>query len=197
MVLGGMVSNEIADSILKTGASVEDYFCREELTVINAVSTAEGTLQTVMQETDFTVFGSRVLVVGYGHVGKAVAAKFSALGARVTVSARKARDIALITSNSMRGIPTADIKKYIRGFDVVINTVPAPVITSAVIEGCPENILIVELASHPGGIDLDAAAHRGVRVITAPSLPGRVAPRSAAAAIFGTLTSILEENNLE
>ena len=44
----------------------------------------------------YNTVGSRVLVIGYGRVGRLLAHRLKGLGARVTVSARSFRDLAWI-----------------------------------------------------------------------------------------------------
>ena len=56
-----------------------------------------------------------------------------------------------------------------------------------------EDGVVLELASPPGGVDLDAAGRLGRQVISAAGLPGKVAPITAAAAIRDSVYHILEE----
>ena len=59
-------------------------------------------------------------------------------------------------------------------------------------EGC----LVIDLASKPGGVDLEAARQLGVKVAWALSLPGKVAPVTAARALWATICNILREEGL-
>ena len=76
-------------------------------------------------------------------------------------------------------------------FDAVINTAPAQVLgeLSALRDGC----ILLELASAPGGLDPQAAQDGGMRYISAPGLPGKYAPVSAARLIYGAVTNIFKE----
>ena len=62
------------------GLTIQDYFAREELAVANAVPTAEGAVQLAMEHLPITIHGARVLVVGFGRVGRTTAQRFQALG---------------------------------------------------------------------------------------------------------------------
>ena len=53
--------------------------------------------------------------------------------------------------------------------------------------------LVLDLASKPGGVDLEAARRLGRTVIWALSLPGKVAPVTAGAAIKNTIYHMLHE----
>ena len=48
-----------------------------------------------------------------------------------------------------------------------------------------------EIASKPFGIDFEAAAKKNIKVIRAPSLPGRFLPKEAGEAIAKTVESLL------
>ena len=60
----------------------------------NAVPTAEGAVQIAMEELPITLHRARVLVLGFGRLGKLAAHRFAALGAKVSVAARKWADLA-------------------------------------------------------------------------------------------------------
>lgn len=197
IVLGGMISKEHRDEMEKTGAMVIDYFEREELNILNAVSTIEGALEIAMHETDKTIFGSNVLVIGFGRLGKVAANRFAAMGANVIVSARKKSDFAWINVCGYKDINTDDIYKHIGNFDVVINTVPHMVLSEKELGQTKSGTIIIDLASLPGGTDFSVAASKGIKAIAALSLPGKVAPKSAATVIFDTISGILDEHNLE
>ena len=65
-------------------------------------------------------------------------------------------------------------------FDVIIGTIPAPVLTEPLLALVRKDALLLELASAPGGIDAAAAHERGLRYIRAPGLPAKYAPERAA-----------------
>ena len=67
-------------------------------------------------------------------------------------------------------------------YDAVFNTVPAPVFSSAQIAMLRPDCPYIELASSPGGIAPDAA--KPAAYIPAPGLPGKTAPKTAAAIHF-------------
>ena len=55
---------------------------------------------------------------------------------------------------------------------------------------------IIDLASLPGGVAADTLLPDGCRVLHALSLPGKVAPLSAARAVFDTVDTILHEEGI-
>ena len=64
-----------------------DYFARPELTVYNAIPTAEGCIGILLAERTRTLWGTNLLLLGFGPVGQALGARLAALGANVTVCA--------------------------------------------------------------------------------------------------------------
>jgi len=152
---------------------------RDDIAIYNSIPTAEGTIMKAMEYTDYTIHSSYVTVVGFGRVGHTVARTFYALGANVSVSARNKKDLARITEMGLQAIPLHELKQNVSTCDILINTVPAPVITKQEIEQLPTHCLIIDLASKPGGTDFSYAKKRGIHAILSKSLPGIVAPKTA------------------
>ena len=82
---GGRVDPDTRALAQARGLTIHDYFAREELAVANAVPTAEGAVQVAMEELPITLHSARVLILGFGRVGKLTAHRMGALGAKVTV----------------------------------------------------------------------------------------------------------------
>lgn len=193
VICAGLVTAEAAEIAAERGLTFCDYFAREELAVANAIPTAEGALQIAMEELPITIHGAKVLIIGYGRLGKLLAHRFSALGAKVTVSARKYADLAWAQAYGYATEQTDQLDGWLCGYDLVINTVPARVLNEARLADLPPGALVVDLASRPGGVDFEAAASLGVKVIWALSLPGKVAPVTSGKNIRDTIYNILQE----
>lgn len=197
LVCAGMPAKEDAETAKRLGLEMVDYFSREELAVLNAAATAEGAIQTAMEETAETLCGSKCLVVGYGRIGKMLAQRLRMLGADVTASARTPADKAWIRGFGLKAADTAALEGELREADIVFNTVPARVLPREKLALLKRGCVCIDLASKPGGMDFSAASELGIRAVWALSLPGRVAPLSAGAAIRDTLYNILEERERE
>ena len=146
-----------------------------------------------MEETDACILGLRVLVIGYGRIGKLTAHRLRAMGANVTVSARKCADIAWIRAMGYTPAETGALEDVLESFDAVVNTVPATVLDEARLMRLRQDCVCIDLASKPGGLDFAAASRLGLRAVWALGLPGEVAPRAAAAAIREAVYNILRE----
>lgn len=190
LVFGGKFGK--ARSVFEdAGFPVIDYLASEELATYNAIPTAEGAVQIMLEEMPRTIDGSRILVLGFGRIGARLAYILRALGANVTVAARQSADR---SRAQMLGCAAVDYPKICaEDFDVLCNTVPAKVITRGILAKLPPDALILDLASKPGGVDLDAAKELGSRVVWALSLPGKTAPVTAGEIIAGTIGHLLEE----
>ena len=193
LLLGGMTQELPQQLMSDYGLTLLDYFDREETQVANAVPTAEGALQLAMESTDRTLLGSRCLVTGFGRIGRLLADRLRAMGAEVTVSARKYCDLAWIAAGGCQSVRTDALAGQLDRFDLIFNTVPALILDGALLRETREDCVLLELASPPGGIDREEARRLGRQVIHAPGLPGKVAPRSSAAAIRDSVYHILEE----
>lgn len=193
IVCGGMVPPYLALAAGEKGVRLVDYFAREELAIATAVPTAEGAIQLAMEELLTTVNGARVLIIGYGRLGKALAPRLAALGARLTISARSCSDLAWIEACGWNAGRTDELDGSLGRYDLIVNTVPARVLDEKRLLELKDNCLCIDLASRPGGIDFKAAAQLGIKVIWALSLPGKVAPVTAGKAIRDTVYNILHE----
>lgn len=195
-VLGAFISKDTEEILTRRGLRFADYYKREELIVKNAIPTAEGALEIAFSEMPITIFGSKSLVIGFGRVGKVMAKKLDALGSCVTVSARKVSDFAWIEECGCKAIHTEDLSVFAGEFDLIVNTVPAMVLTEEVLKRVRSDALIIDLASKPGGVDFGGAKRLGRNVIWALSLPGKTAPVTSGTIIKETITNILAETGV-
>ena len=178
------------------GLILHDYFAREELAVANAVPTVEGAIQIAMEELPITLHGARALVIGYGRLGKLLAHRLSALGVKVSVAARKWADLAWAEAYGYGVEQTDRLEGWLCSYDLIVNTVPARVLGEERLAELERGCLVIDLASKPGGVDMEAARQLGVKVIWALSLPGKVAPVTAGKAILNSIYNILREQGV-
>lgn len=190
IVYGGMLKKLIAASPIWREVGPEDYYMREELAVGNAIPTAEGALGIAINEYPATVNGARCLVVGFGRIGKNLSMLLRVLGAQVYASARRNEELMLMRAFGVQPLRYQEITQK---FDIIFNTVPSVVIGPQILNRQDSETLIIELASVPGGIDREYAQKCGIRVIDAPSLPGKTAPKTAAEFIKEAIYNMLEE----
>lgn len=190
---GGRVSDGAKAAAAAAGIELADYLGREELARLNAIPTAEGCIGVLLAQRKRTLWGSAVLLLGFGPVGQAVGTRLAALGAHVTVAARRPAQRAQAESLGMQGAELARLARLAPAFDTVVNTIPAQVLTAPVLARLRPGSLIVDLASRPGGTDFDAAARCGHKAIHALSLPAACAPETAGEIVARTVREMLRE----
>lgn len=203
-IFGGRLGESFMLSASARKKIVIDYFESETLQIKNATPTAEGAIYLAMQNMKKTLCGSRVAVVGYGRIGRMLSCLLAKIGASVTVAARNLRQLAEASSFGNNTVRISS--SYALGglgplceegdFDVIFNTVPARLFDKEVIEMLPKDILLIDLASVPGGVDFAAAKERGINAIWALSLPGKYAPESAGKIIADTLCESFESEGI-
>ena len=193
---GGQLPVSFCEELNARKVEYCDYFNLDELAIYNAVPTAEGVLQILLEELPVTVHGMRCAVLGNGRIGKVIALTLKALGANVTVYARKQKDLADIYSKGMTPRSFDELDKYYGNFDALINTVPEKVLGRKELQKLNPECLLIETASSPFGIDFQAAKERAQSVIKAGSLPGRVAPKTAGEIIGRSIIPIIESRGL-
>jgi len=193
VVIGGNFSDEVRKIFEHKKVKYIDVIKREEFSVLNAIATSEGTIEIIFRETQRTLHGSKVLVMGFGRVGKVLSAKLSGLGAKVYCEARKKEDIAWIKAYGYKPIELKDLEQKIGDFEVIVNTIPFEVLNDERLDLVRKDVLLIDLASNPGGIDRVAARNKKLKVIWALSLPGKVAPITSAEFIKETIDNVLDE----
>ncbi|MBQ5346796.1 MAG: NAD(P)-binding domain-containing protein [Ruminococcus sp.] len=177
------------------GVEAYDLLKREDFAVLNAVPTVEGALCVAIKGFEKTLCSSRVLVIGYGRIGKVLSRALRALGAEVSVASRESFKRAYIKADGNRPVITSDIKS-LDGFDIVFNTADGEVINAEILKNSQNRVLIIDLASYPGGVDFDAAQKLGFTAFMASGLPGQYSPASAGEIIADTVLTILREESL-
>lgn len=189
------ISNAYLNSVTsKANRKLVKLFERDDVAIYNSIPTVEGTIMMAIQHTDFTIHGSRVIVLGLGRTGMSVARTFQALGAKVKVGARKSEHIARITEMGMEPFYLEHLEEEVEDVDICINTVPVKIVTAKVIAGMPPQTLIIDLASKPGGTDFQYAEKRGIKALLAPGLPGIVAPKTAGRILSNVLSQLLHDD---
>jgi len=197
-VYGGRLSEEMIAYARERGIVTTDYFQSESLQLRNALPTAEGAIAIAMKELPVTIDGLCCAVIGYGRIGRLLSQKLKALGATVTVYARRSeiRAEAEVNGHSARPLSEengySDLRKLPPNCRAIFNTVPVWTLTRDILEEISKNCVLIDLASAPGGIDVGAAQELGLRSVWGTALPGKCAPESAGIILAQTLHELLE-----
>ena len=195
-VFAGAVSGEWKDFLESNGIAYADFMQLPEVVEGNAIITAEATVAEILLASKKSICQQKILVTGYGCCGKPIAFLLRAMGAEVTVAARREKvreeirqdgfeavgfsgekQIVESSDTLMKGLSIVDVVAEV---DTVVNTVPALVITEEIIEKMSKESLIVDIASSPGGTDFVAAEQYGITAKLALGLPGIYTTSSSA-----------------
>lgn len=144
----------------------------------NAYITAHCAVRLAMEKLPIALRNCKILVIGWGRIGKCLAALLKGLEADVTVAARKAADRAMLIALGYGAVPTDGLDG--KGYRVIFNTVPVMVLPNA-----PDRSLNIDLASADG--------MNGSHIIHARGLPGKDAPETSGELIARTILRLLNK----
>ena len=192
-VFGGGFGEASAARARQGGQILCDLLRRPGFVTGNAALTAEAAVGLLIRESEGSLRHSRCLLLGCGRIGKLLARKLAGLGADVTVMARKAADRALVAELGYTPLEPEALEGRIGDFDLIVNTVPARVLSDAALCCVAPEALLLELASPPGGFNRDLARNIGLRALIAPGLPGQYSPLAAARLMRREIEAALEE----
>ena len=193
ILIAGSIAPNVYDMANDEYIEIIDIMKREELAVLNTISTAEGAIEIAIANTNKILHGSNVLILGFGRIGKVLARKLAGLSAKVTCAARKDEDLAWIKAYGHMGTNINLLGENLSQYDIILNTVPHLILNQELLNYVKEDCLLIDLASNPGGIDKRTAKNRQLKLIWALALPGKVAPITTAEFIKDTIYNILKE----
>lgn len=154
----------------------------------NAAITADCAIRVAVQKLPVVLEGCPILVLGWGRIGKCLAAMLKDAGAAVTVAARKAQDRNMLQALGYGAEDIGALKHTLAGYRVIFNTVPSPVLSDGQMQYCRRECLKIELASKPG--------IAGGDVISALGLPGKMAPESSGKLIAQSVIRLIAEREV-
>ncbi len=153
----------------------------------NAVPTAEGAIAFAIDNTDFTLWKSRVLVIGNGRVAKVLIERLKGFGCDLTVSARNDKDFSLLETENIKYTYTYSVNENLN-YDIIFNTVDATIFENL------DNLkgkLLIDLSSK-GCLDFDIAKANDIKAYKLPGLPGKVAPKTAGKILAETVVQTIK-----
>ena len=176
LVCGGKLEHPALEGYTKI-----DLLQNADYLAENAYITAEAALDVALPYLQRTIRGCRVLILGWGRIGKCLGNLLKCMGTEVTVVARRAADRAMLRALGFDavGFPVED--EVLRSVRLIYNTVPYEVLDSSRAGNC----IMIDLASRQG--------ITGDDVIIARGLPGIHFPESSGKLIAKTLTATLRK----
>ncbi|MBQ9530773.1 MAG: hypothetical protein IJR70_01750 [Eubacterium sp.] len=181
-----------AGNVSKKG--VIDYTKNEIFAIKNAYLTAEAAISVAINNSDFSLINSPVLICGYGRISKALKRYLEAFTNDITICLRNPQQRAHAESTGAKTISFDELN--CREYDFIFNTVPHPVFNKKELKTIKKEALLIELASFPGGVDKHFADYYKINLITAGGLPGKYSPQSAGEIVAHTIDNLIKEEGL-
>ncbi len=170
-----------------------DYMKNEAFLYDNARLTAEGALVLLGSSTDGELFGTDVAVIGMGRIAECLCPLLRAVGARVTVYARRPEVLSRARAMGAQAVRfSGALPASAAQHQIVCNTVPHVLYESALLSLVRRDVLLMELASAPGGFDMGAVRELGLQYVNGQGLPGKYAPRAAGELIADYVIQVLK-----
>ncbi len=173
-VFGGNIPPE-----LPNGRQAVDFLKDENFALDNALPTAENALGLAILHYEGLLSGSRAAVIGYGRIGRVLCRRLTALGARVTVFARRDESRRQARLSGVEALSIEDLPSRLNVTDIFFNTVPFRIFGKDHILDIRPDALYVELASPPYGMEEENRKILRAKYLLASGLPGKYSPRYA------------------
>lgn len=193
-VFAGVASDALRKIIEESGHTLKEIMEEDKVAVPNAALTAEATLAFLMDYSDTSIRKKTVAVFGFGRVGRACGEIFSVIGCRTAIFCRKEQELIRGRKEGFDVRLYGGLPVFLPKTDILINTVPAKIVTGKIIASTKKECLLVDLASSPGGIDIEAAEKIGRKHLFLPGLPGKYAPVSAGEILASYYSLLFSEN---
>ena len=139
----------------------------------NSILTAEGLISYLIKHRRFPLYESRVLILGYGYCAKPIAEYLKVMKAKVSVAVRNHKYQQEIEELDYCYEDISELN--LANYDVIINTVPSLVVKQEGLDQVKKDVMIVDIASYPYGIDHHYAMSQGLNSIILPSIPCKYA----------------------
>ncbi len=196
ILIGGMIPSDIINVCNKKGVFYYDLMKSDKIAIMNAIATAEGTIMEAIKGSDRNLHHSRCLALGYGRCGKVLVAKLLGLNAYPTVAARSEDSLAYAYAAGASIIKLCNIKDVLPSFQYIFNTIPSLVLDQDCLKLVSRDVVIIDIASAPGGVDYEYALNHGINARLCLGLPGKVAPRASADILVAEIEALIKERSV-
>lgn len=179
----GCIPKEFRKKALEKNILVSDFMQDMTLSYFNTIATAEGILCEAIKASPKNLHHSRCAVLGYGKCGLTLTNDLKKMCCHVSVVTSPEEELAKAALVADDIIPLHSFSRHIGEYDFIFNTIPSITMTKEVLSFADPSVMILDIASAPGGVDLAAAKELSIHAASYPGLPGKYAPLSSAQAI--------------
>lgn len=189
------ISSPCLDNMLRVSGRDCIYMMKDkEVIRENAIPTVEGIIADLVLNTDKTINESSVLVFGYGNIGQVLVKYLSMLGADVAVSVIEPDDIKILNAigvDCFYSNSCSDLVSHIKNTDIIVNTVPDKIIDNSLIKYINKDCYVLDIASHPHGIDREVLDEFFIKNKLYLGIPGKVAPKTSGKILSRKINKVL------
>jgi dipicolinate synthase subunit A len=172
------------------GLNVVNLLASERFQQANAWPTAEGAICIALKRSERTLKGSRCAVLGYGRIGKDLVKLLTAFGADVVATARRSEQLEDIAALGVLAVHTNDLVEACGDCNFIFNTIPCVLLDEEKLKKLRRDVIIIDLASAPFGVDFNAATRLKLDAQPYQSLPGLMFPKTAADIIYACIKDL-------
>lgn len=197
LIFTGIRTKELDEMLRITNKDAIPLMDDDDVKRNNSIPTVEGIIGDIIYNTEYTIYGARIFVLGYGNVGKLLTEKLKSLGAIVTVGVLLLEDYKALVEQQTPCIYTNNqrlMENIIQTSNVVVNTVSNLVLNKEYLEVANKDIYILDISSHPHGVDFKTADELQLKNKLLLGIPGNVAPKTAGTILVNKIESILERS---
>ena len=180
---------------LLTASQRSCYYLMEDAQVVkeNAILTVEGIIADLIINTKIAINNAKIMVLGYGNIGVPLVAALNSLGANVYVGVIESTDKNQLDQQQQESFYTSDqaLNTYVGMMDMIVNTVPATLLTTAHLQQLKTDSYLLDVASKPYGINVAKLTALGIKHKIYPAIPSKVAPQTAGEILVRKISSII------
>ena len=90
-------------------------------------------VELIIKAIPATIHNSRILILGFGRIGKVLSKILHGFGAEVWIAARKYSDLSWIEVYGYKPVHIKDLESYATDMDVIVNTIPVRMLTADIL----------------------------------------------------------------
>ena len=172
----GNIHQELKEELHRKHNQVIDFMEKVEFAILNAIPTAEATIEIILKNTKKILQNSNCFIMGFGRIGKVLAYKLKGLSAKVTCMITNEVERAWAIAYGYETTKIENLQKNctkLKQYDIIINTIPK-VIFKEELKQFKKETLVIDLASKPYGIDRKIAEQEKLNFIEALGLPRKI-----------------------
>ena len=180
-IFSGISTNALSELLAHSNKKCTYIMHDQAVQKENAIPTTEGIIADLVTNTEITINNAKIMVIGFGNIGKYLIKILREMGADIVVGVEREADFDKLNNMNFTSFYTSSkqMNRHLVNTDMIVNTAPSLVITEDHIKYFKKDVYILDVASAPYGIDMNALAGCGIPYKIYSSIPSKVAPKTA------------------